>query len=99
MFGFFESQDKKMRDNASNWLELASKVWSYRRDELGDRDSGDLQRRAQELRRLLKERADAGKLKGAIESLEEVLVRTGGAHYPKTSLSENVEFFTSPSTA
>ena len=35
MFGLFESQEKKMRDNASNWLELASKVWHYRRDRLG----------------------------------------------------------------
>jgi signal peptidase I len=93
MFGFFESQEKKMRDNASNWLELASKVWSYRRDELGERDSGELERRTQELRRLLRERADAGRLKGAVEALEGVLARTGGAHYPKTSLSENVEFF------
>ena len=93
MFGFFDSKEKRMRDNASNWLELASKVWSYRRDELGERESGELQGRTQELRGLLRERADAGRLKAAIEALEGVLVRTGGAVYPKTSLAENVEFF------
>jgi signal peptidase I len=92
MFGFFESQEKKTRDNAANWLELASRVWSYRSDELGERESGELQGRTQELRTLLRERADSGKLMKAIESLEGVLVRTGGAIYPKTSLAENVEF-------
>ena len=82
-----------MRDNASNWLELASKVWNYRRDRLAAKDSDDLVRRTQELQRLLKDRADAARLKLGIESLEGILVRTGGAIYPKTWLVENVEFF------
>ncbi|MFY9924166.1 MAG: signal peptidase I [Opitutaceae bacterium] len=93
MFGFFESQEKKMRDNASNWLELASKVWNYRRDRLNARESDELVSRTKELKQLLKSRADAAKLKLGIESLEGVLMRTGGAIYPKTSLVENVEFF------
>jgi signal peptidase I len=93
MFGLFESPEKKMRDNAANWLELASKVWSYRSDELGEQQSGELRERTAELRRLVRERAGAEKLRGAIESLEGVLGRTGGAVYPKTSLAENVEFF------
>jgi signal peptidase I len=93
MFGFFDSQEKKMRDNASNWLELASKVWNYRRDTLGDRESDELVGKMEGLRRLMKERADAARLKLGIESLEGVLMRTGGAVYPKTSLVENVEFF------
>jgi len=89
MLGFFESKEKRMRDNASNWLELASKVWSYRRDELGEREAGELQGRTQELRGLLRERADAGRLKAAIEALEAVLVRTGAPstrrpHSPRT---------------
>jgi signal peptidase I len=93
MFGFFESQEKKMRDNASNWLEVASKVWNYRRDTLSAKESDELVERTGNLERLLKERADAARLKLGIESLEGVLVRTGGAIYPKTSLVENVEFF------
>ncbi len=93
MFGIFDSQQKKMRDNAANWLELASKVWNYRRDRLDAKDSDELVRRSGELRRLLKEGADAAKLKLGIESLENVLSRTGGSVYPKTSLAENVEFF------
>src|ERR1700690_2732326 len=93
MFGFFDSQEKKMRDNASNWLELASKVWSYRRDQLSEKDSDELVGRTRDLKRLLKDRADAARLKLGIESLEGALGRTGGAIYPKTSLVENVEFF------
>src|ERR1017187_6527477 len=93
MFGFFDSQEKKMRDNAGNWLELAAKVWNYRRDRLSGKEADELTRRSQELRRLLKERADAGRLKLGIESLEGVLRRAGGAIYPKSSLVENVEFF------
>jgi signal peptidase I len=93
MFGFFESQEKKMRDNAANWLELAAKVWNYRRDRLNANESDELVARTQELKKLLRERADAGRLKLGIESLEGVLGRTGGAIYPKTSLVENVEFF------
>src|SRR5580698_10538666 len=93
MFGFFESQEKRMRDNAANWLELADKVWSYRRDELNSQESDELVGRTLELRRLVKERADAARLKLGIESLEGVLMKTGGAIYPKTSLVENVEFF------
>ncbi|MES2695045.1 MAG: signal peptidase I [Verrucomicrobiota bacterium] len=93
MFGFFASQEKKMRDNAGNWLELAEKVYHYRRDRLTDSEIGELQGRSGELRGLVKERAGAEKLKLSIERLEEVLRRTGGAIYPKSALVENVEFF------
>jgi signal peptidase I len=93
MFGIFDSQEKKMRDNASNWLELANKVWNYRRDRLTAQESDRLIARREELRRLLKARADAAKLKLGIESLEGALASVGGAIYPKTSLVENVEFF------
>ncbi len=82
-----------MRDNAGNWLELAEKVYHYRRDVLPPALVGELQSRMGELRTQLKERAGAEKLKLGIERLEEVLRRTGGAIYPKTALVENVEFF------
>jgi signal peptidase I len=93
MFGFFDSQEKKMRDNASNWLELAEKVWNYRRDVLSAKEADELVGKIEGLRQLQKDRADAARLKLGIESLEGVLMRTGGAVYPKTSLVENVEFF------
>src|SRR5829696_6065670 len=93
MFGFFASQEKKMRENAGNWLELGEKVYHYRRDVLTPAHVGELQSQMAGLRTLVKERAGAEKLKLAIERLEDVLRRTGGAIYPKTALVENVEFF------
>jgi signal peptidase I len=84
---------QKMRDNAGNWLELADKVYHFRRDVLPPAEVAELQSRMGELRALVKERAGAEKLKLAIERLEEILRRTGGAIYPKTALVENVEFF------
>lgn len=93
MFGLFQSQEKKMRENAANWLELADRVYHFRRDVLPAAQVGELQSHAAALRALLKERAGAEKLKLEIESLEEVLRRTGGAIYPKSALVENVEFF------
>lgn len=93
MFGFFASQEKKMRDNASNWLELADKVYHYRRDVLTPAQVTELQLRTAELKALVKERAGPEKLKLGIERLEEVMRRTGGAIYPKTALVENIEFF------
>jgi len=82
-----------MRQNAANWLELADRVWNFRRDRLTGGEAAELTGRRDELRRQLRERADAGKLKLAIEALEGALRRTGGAIYPKTSLTENIEFF------
>ncbi len=85
--------DDKMRENADNWLELADKVWHYRRDQLNEAERKDLLGRTDALRQARRERADAGKLKLLIEELENTLRRTGGRIYPKTALVENVEFF------
>ncbi|HEU5080627.1 MAG TPA: signal peptidase I [Opitutaceae bacterium] len=93
MFGLFASVEKKMRDNAANWLELAEKIFNYRRDELKEAERAQLQQRMEGLRALLRERADASKMKLGIESLEEVLRRTGGTFYPKSTIQEYVEFF------
>jgi signal peptidase I len=92
-FGLFSSVEKKMRANAANWLELADKVYHYRRDVLGESERNALQQASGSLRRELAEKSDAGKLKLSIEKLENVLRTTGGSHYPKSSLVENVEFF------
>ncbi len=93
MFGLFESQDKKMRDNAANWLELADKIYHYRRDVLAETHVAELQSCRAEVKALLKQRAGAAEMKLAIERLEEVLKRCGGSIYPSSGLSENIEFF------
>jgi len=69
MFGWFASQEKKMREHAGNWLELADKVYHYRRDVLPEAEVQQLQGRTSELQVMLKERAGAEKLKLGIERL------------------------------
>ena len=93
MLGLFASQEQKMRENAGNWIELADRVWCYRRDTFSDAEAQEFQTSCSQLRQSLRENADSGKLKLGIESLEEILRRVGGAIYPKTSLTEIVEFF------
>ena len=93
MFGFLKSPDRKMRENAANWLEIADKVWHYRRDVLGAAELAELEARTASLRAEVNARAGAEKLQLGIEHLEENLRRTGGTIYPKTTIGDNVEFF------
>lgn len=93
MFGIFASQLQKTRRLAADWLELADKVFNYRRDVLSESDLAALQAAAGDVRRLVREKADTARLKLGIDGLEAVLRRTGGSHYPKSGLVENVEFF------
>jgi signal peptidase I len=87
------SAEEKMRANAQQWLELADKVYHYRRDRLTNNELSELHESANNLRRLVKEKSEKMKLKLGIESLEGVLRQHGGTHYPKSSLVENIEFF------
>ncbi len=93
MFDFLLSEEKKTRRHAANWLEVADRVYKFRRDQLTDTQGQRLLATAGELKQRLKERVDASKLKMAIEKLEGTLRETGGNHYPVSSLVENVEFF------
>jgi signal peptidase I len=92
MFGFFASQHQKTRRLASDWLELAEKVFNYRKDVLSEAERAELSESAGSVRQLLREKADTAKLKLGIDSLERVLRRHGGAHYPKSGIVENLEF-------
>jgi len=93
MFGFLQSTERKMRENADNWLQLADKIGHYRRDELTAAQAQALRAKCADLRLLLRQRADAAKLKLGIEALEGVLRPVGGTFYPKSAMVENVEFF------
>jgi signal peptidase I len=93
VFDFLLSEEKKMRRHAANWLEVAERVWHFRRDQLAEAQGQRLAAATGELRTRLKEKADASRLKLAIEKLEGVLRETGGRQYPMGSLAENVEFF------
>ncbi len=93
MFSFLYSEQKKMRQTAENWLEVADRVFKYRRDQLNESQTHKLLNATSELKLRLKEKADASKLKMSVESLEGVLRDTGGRIYPVSSIVENVEFF------
>lgn len=82
-----------MRRHAANWLEVADRVYKFRRDQLTVAQNQQLIAAAGELKVRLNEKADASKLKMAIEKLEGVLRDTGGRIYPTSSMVENVEFF------
>lgn len=93
MFDFLLSEEKKMRRHAANWLEVAERVYHFRRDLLPPAQVQQLVAATGDLKLRLKDKADASKLKMAIEKLEDVLRQTGGRIYPTSSLVENVEFF------
>jgi signal peptidase I len=93
MFGFLASQNQKARRVAADWLELAEKVYHYRRDVLSEAERAELQAAQGSVRTLLKDKSDVAKLKLGVDALEGVLRRCGGLHYPKSTLVENVEFF------
>jgi signal peptidase I len=92
MFGNLFSKERKARSTAAGCLEIADRVWNFRRDVLTESESGELRTLSGNLRRLLGAGADAVSLQGATESLEAALRRMGGAVYPTTLLGENVEF-------
>jgi len=93
MFSFLMTQAARARRDATNWLEVADKVYHYRRDQLNESELGELVQRREELKAKLKAKADAAQLKLAVEALEQTLHRTGGRVYPKGSLADNIEFF------
>ena len=92
MFGIFFSEQSKTRHDAKNWLHLAAKVIHYRRDQISAQELQALLAAENDLKNRLAEKADAAKLKIAIERLEGCLRRSGGAHYPKSGTADNVEF-------
>lgn len=93
MFGIFASERKRARHDARNWLHLANKVCHFRRDQLPEKELKDLRLASNELKGLLREQADAGKLKIGMQKLEGCLRQSGGAYYPKSTMIDNVEFF------
>lgn len=93
MFGFFSSEQSRARHDAKNWLHLANKVFHFRQDQLPEQEIKQLETATRELKSRLRERADAARLKLAMEQLEGCLRKSGGTYYPKSSMADNVEFF------
>jgi signal peptidase I len=93
VFDFLYSEERKVRSHAANWLEVAARVYNFRRDLLTAAQQQKLVAATDELKLRLKERAPVPKLKAAVEKLEGALREAGGRHYPVSSMVENVEFF------
>ncbi|MBE2214039.1 MAG: signal peptidase I [Opitutaceae bacterium] len=92
MFGIFISEQSKARHDAKNWLHLANKVIHYRRDQVSAQELHAILQAENDLKNHLVGRADVAKLRAAIERLEGCLRRSGGSHYPKSGMADNVEF-------
>lgn len=93
MFSFLFSEQKKLRQSAQTWLELADRVHKFRSDLLSEAQNRMLLAAAGDVRQCLKDRAGADLLKPSLETLEKALRQCGGRIYPSSSMVENVEFF------
>jgi len=93
VFSFLYSEQKKLRQSAQTWLELADRVHKFRSDLLSEAQNRMLLTAAGDVRQRLKDRAGADLLKPSLEALEKVLRQCGGHIYPAKSMVENVEFF------
>lgn len=93
MFDFLRSEDQKARRHAAHWLEMAERVYDYRRDLLTPAQLADLQAARTDLKAAVKAKADAATIKAGIERLEVRMRECGGRTYPMSSMVENVEFF------
>ncbi len=82
-----------MRRSAAQWLEMAERVYDYRRDQLSAAQLLKLQTATGELKAGIKDKAGIPALTKSIEKLEAVMREVGGRIYPVTSLVENVDFF------
>ena len=93
MFSFFYSEEKKLRKSAGHWLELADRVYKFRRDQLTAKQIERLLSATKAVQAEVKESAGIKELEKALGALEIILRETGGRIYPSSSLVENVEFF------
>jgi len=93
MFDFLYSADGKARRHASHWLEMAERVYDYRRDLLTAPQLERLQSARAGLQASVKAKAAAQAIKAGIEALEKAMRECGGRLYPMSSMVENVEFF------
>ena len=93
MFDFLLTKDAKMRRNASTWLEMAEKIYDYRRDVLATAQLEKLQSARGNLKALVKAKGKEAEVKAGIEQLDAAMKETGGKLYPANSIVENVEFF------
>jgi signal peptidase I len=83
---------KKLRKQAKELLQAASKVYHYRRDVTAEARLQELEKAVAEVEGLLKDKsAEAAPLEAAMQRLDALLRKIGGKIYPKTFWSDNLE--------
>lgn len=94
MFSSLQSEKRKLRQGAKQWLYLGRKVYNFRKDELNISELGELSSSIEQLKvQLSSKGADESKLRAAIEKMEAIMRQVGGSFFPRTSLGENIDFF------
>lgn len=83
---------KKLRKQAKELLQAASKVYHYRRDVTAEARLQELEKAVAEVEGLLKDKyAEAAPFEAAMQRLDALLRKIGGKIYPKTFWSDNLE--------
>ncbi len=94
MFGKKNTTDKKLLKDIQDWHQLATKVYCYRRDVLEPDQLQELKDKTEELETVADQKPiDPKEAEHAIELLEKILKKCGGAFYPKNFWAENAEMF------
>lgn len=89
---FKKSKEKKARKEAAEVLQLARKIYDYRKDVLPENDRTALENVIKRLEHLVKGKSDIiDGVKRVQAEAEVVMKRTGGSFYPKSFLAENSE--------
>lgn len=92
MIFFGNNELKKTRKQAGELLQLARKIYDYRRDILPDKDRAELKSVIDRLNQLLKDKTTSIEFLEQIQrEAEPIMRRTGGSFYPKSFLAENSE--------
>ncbi len=94
MFPFLKSDHAKLRENAKNWLYMANKVYNFRKDRMAESDISALRQLIEEVKVGRKAGTSGSeRLRSSVAALKALLEQVGGSYYPRTALTENVEFF------
>ena len=93
MFGLFsKKRDSQKRKAAKQLLDMAEKVYNYRRDVIAPDDARQLSILIDELDSLVMDsKVETAQFEKGADKLEKLLRRCGGRIYPLTSWTDNVE--------
>lgn len=87
-----QSEGSKLRKQADKLVQMAGKVYHYRRDVMSEAQLEELTESASLLQEMVRDkRFDPEDIRPRMERMERIMREVGGRIYPVTFLSENVE--------